>query len=305
MNDKEIERIMQRLKDQALLVKNKNTHHEIFNIMYGFVEIIENHPVFSEFIYQKIKEEKDFHSYLNDARRKGEIDKELWYQKFNVHIVPALYHSCYSLLKAAHDSIKIDKCVALGIKARYIDEVNLMFFSTDNPKFSKPLEKYEKVDYIETFIMSLKKIRELINTDRVLLNNIYKKINNKDKQKDDDEKFFENIEFIYNDVDETGSIYYKDEVIRFKGRRGLILNYFFKKKDKGQINYHNFNKWLKKEEIKDITAESFSFRQDIEEINKRIKKESQYIKSLIKKIKKGKDKPTEINFYKFKVLYKK
>ena len=152
----------------------------------------------------------------------------------------------------------------------------------------------------------------MINSDQKLLNQIYDESEKGGSEKSEipitateetiDEKLQNPPRYTYNPLTEIGIITFQDETIKFEGRRALILRYFFKNNPK-LTTHRDFSQWLKLEKIKNIKVTSVNFRQDIEEIGKRIENESKYIKSVITKAKKSRKLLTEINFYDFNILY--
>jgi len=54
-----IAELKSRLQEQIELAKNQTTIGGFSNAMYGFVEIIENDPIFSKFVKAKIDQELD------------------------------------------------------------------------------------------------------------------------------------------------------------------------------------------------------------------------------------------------------
>lgn len=303
MLENNIQLLKQKLREQSNLAYSENTLAGIFYVMYGFVEIIENDPIFSKFIQAKVYEENEIHRSINRALREKEIDKKLWYQLAKLHISGKFWNEYYSLFKAAHDSIKLDRCHALGIKADNIAADNLFLFDASDPKFSKRLTKEEADFYTDDFEKCLEKITELINSDQKLLGKIFgeTKIENSEEPNIALNDFAP--KYVYNPYSELGLITFKDDAIKFKGRRAIILDYFFKTNPK-LATYRDFSEWLKLKKIKNVKVSSVNFRQDIEKICKRIKNESNYIESVITRAKKRRKLLREINFYDFDVLYK-
>ncbi len=93
----------------------------------------------------------------------------------------------------------------------------------------------------------------------------------------------------------------EDELF-FHGRRGLILLFFNEHKNEDK-SYHDFNAWLNKRLYKKIIS-SAVFRQEIIEINKRFKKESKNINSIIHLNKDLSNNKTKSNFYKYQIIFK-
>jgi len=304
---------LRRLREQSNLAYSENTLSGIFYVMYGFVEIIENDPIFSKFIQAKVYEENEIQRNINKEYREKKMDKQLWYELSRLHVSYKFWQEYYSLFKAAHDSIKLDRCHALGKKADNIATRNLMFFDASDPRFLKRLTKSEAEFHTDDFEKCIDKITELINSDQKLLNQIYSEIEKGDLRKlenttiTSEETINEQLQnppkYNYNPVTELGIIIFKDETIKFEGRRALILKYFFKN-NPTHVTHRDFSEWLKLEKIKKVKVSSVSFRQDMEEIGKRIENESKYIKSVITKGKKSRKLLTEINFYDFNILYK-
>jgi len=313
MLDQKTQIFLRRLREQSNLAYSENTLSGIFYVMYGFVEIIENDPIFSKFIQTKVYEENEIQRNINKEYREKKIDKQLWHELFHLHVANKFWHEYYSLFKAAHDSIKLDRCYALGKKADNIATHNLMFFDASDPRFLKRLTKEEAEFHTNDFEKCIDKIIELINSDQKLLNQIYNEVEKGDTEKQEnvlspygeteDDKLQSPPRYSYNPITELGIITFKEETIKFEGRRALILRYFFKINPKLKT-HRDFSEWLKSEKIKKINVSSVNFRQDIEKISKRIQDESKYIKSVITKAKKSRKLLTEINFYDFEILYK-
>ena len=59
MLEQKIEKLKERLKEQIELAKDQTTLGGFGSVMYGFVEIIENDPVFFKFVKTKIDQELD------------------------------------------------------------------------------------------------------------------------------------------------------------------------------------------------------------------------------------------------------
>lgn len=298
---------LQRLREQSNLAYSENTLSGIFYVMYGFVEIIENDPIFSKFIQAKIYEENEIQRNINKEYREKKMDKQLWYELSRLHVSYKFWQEYYSLFKAAHDSIKLDRCHALGKKADNIASHNLMFFDASDPRFLKRLTKSEAEFHTDNFEKCIDKINELINSDQKLLNQIYKEenqeINISTPEETENEELQNPPRYSYNSITELGIITFKEEAIKFEGRRALILRYFFKSNPK-LATHRDFSEWLKLEKIKKVKVSSVNFRQDIEKISKRIEDESKYIKSVITKAKKSRKLLREINFYDFDILYR-
>ncbi len=304
---------LRRLREQSNLAYSENTLSGIFYVMFGFVEIIENDPIFSKFIQAKIYEENEIQRNINKEYREKKMDKQLWYELSRLHVSYKFWQEYYSLFKAAHDSIKLDRCHALGKKADNIASHNLMFFDASDPRFLKRLTKSEAEFHTDDFEKCIDKINELINSDQKLLTQIYNETEKGDLEKpantitapeeNVDEQLQSPPRYNYNPITELGIITFKEQTIKFEGRRALILRYFFKNNPK-LATHRDFSQWLKLEKIKNAKVSSVNFRQDIEEIGKRIENESKYIKSVITKAKKSRKLLTEINFYDFDILYK-
>lgn len=302
-------RLKQRLREQSDLAYKQKTEKDMFYVMYGFVEIIENDPVFFEFIKTKINEENKIHKEINDSYKRKEIDKEYRNDLLKLHIAGKFYHGYYSLFKDAHDSIKIDICHALGIKADKLMQASFFSLDASEPRFSKILTKEMFEFYTDDFEKCLEKINELINLDQKLLIEINDKYNmehseSQIKEMDNKKDTNTDLKITYNSQNKMTIIEYKKEKIIFETRRASIIKFFYDNKDKNNITYKDYQKWLKDNKIKDYKINSVKFRQDIKEINKRIKKEKINITGIIKITNKNKHKKTEINLYKFEVLYK-
>lgn len=107
----------------------------------------------------------------------------------------------------------------------------------------------------------------------------------------------------YDNINKNTSIKYKNEEIIFDKRRALIIDYFFNNQNQTST-FHNFNAWLKNNDKRKLEIDARVFRQEIEDINGRLKKESNYLSSIIElETKDNKDK-NKINPYKYKIIYK-
>jgi hypothetical protein len=95
---------------------------------------------------------------------------------------------------------------------------------------------------------------------------------------------------------------YKEDKLLFYGRRGLIMLFFYENQNEYK-NYHDFNSWLAKKHLK-INIKSQLFRQEIESINERFKKESKNIRQIISLSKNFSNIKTKSNFYKYKIILK-
>ena len=73
---------LRRLREQSSLAYSENTLSGIFYVMYGFVEIIENDPIFSKFIQTKVYEENEIQRNINKEYREKKMDKQLWHELF-------------------------------------------------------------------------------------------------------------------------------------------------------------------------------------------------------------------------------
>ena len=109
------------------------------------------------------------------------------------------------------------------------------------------------------------------------------------------------VKVVYNNG--QASIKHKDEEIIFDKRRALILNYFFNNQG-DKKTFHDFNAWLKNNKRKELILDARVFRQEIEEINGRLKKESRYLSGIIQLVTNDLKNTTKANFYKYKVIYK-
>jgi hypothetical protein len=109
MLEQQISILKQKLLEQADLAKSQTTLGGIYGVMYGFVEIIKNDPLFFEFIRIKVKEEWDVEDGINKKYKAKEIDKKEWANLSHLHICGKFWHDHYSLFKTAHDFIKLDK----------------------------------------------------------------------------------------------------------------------------------------------------------------------------------------------------
>lgn len=114
----------------------------------------------------------------------------------------------------------------------------------------------------------------------------------------------ETPEIIYNPNSNQSIVKYQDERIIFDGRRALILSYFFHNQT-GEKTYSDFNAWLKNNKIKSFETGARVFRQEIDEINGRLEKESKYLSGLIELINNNQPNRTKANFYQYKIKLQK
>lgn len=94
---------------------------------------------------------------------------------------------------------------------------------------------------------------------------------------------------------------FNNKEMEFKGKRAIVFNFFYalsKIGDNEYKTYHDFNKYIADKTI-NTKIDSIAFRQSIDNINKRIRKELSEIKSVIEL--KAKNNPKEINRYRWKI----
>lgn len=95
---------------------------------------------------------------------------------------------------------------------------------------------------------------------------------------------------------------YKEDELEFRGRRGLILLFFYENQNE-EKSFHDFNAWLDKKHIKNKISSQL-FRQGIKNINERFGKESKNIKQIISLSKNSLNIKTKFNSYKYKTILK-
>lgn len=74
-----------RLQEQINIAKSQTTIGGLYNAMYGFVEIIENDPIFSEFVKQKIDQELDLKNTIDQDYQTKKIDSESYERAYGLH----------------------------------------------------------------------------------------------------------------------------------------------------------------------------------------------------------------------------
>jgi hypothetical protein len=109
------------------------------------------------------------------------------------------------------------------------------------------------------------------------------------------------IKYDYDLANKLAWFTFNGKGLEFKGKRSIVFHFFYML---GKINnndyqtYHDFNEYLKANDL-NIKIDSISFRQSIDNINKRVKDEIGDLKSLIKL--KDKNNPKEVNRYQWKM----
>jgi len=105
MLEEKIQSFKQKLREQTKLIKNQTTLGGIYSVMYGFVEIVENDPLFFEFVRIKTKEEWDLKRSITLELKEKKIDKKEWANLFSIHVCGKFWHEHYSLFKTVSGSI--------------------------------------------------------------------------------------------------------------------------------------------------------------------------------------------------------
>jgi hypothetical protein len=301
MLEQEISILKQKLREQADLAKNQTTLGGIYSVMYGFVEIIENDPLFFEFIRIKVKEEWGIEDGINKKYKAKGIDKKEWANLSHLHICGKFWHDHYSLFKTAHDFIKLDKWDISGGNTDWtIETFDLYLFIHAEQDFSKILTKDKHNMFISEFEECLVALNELINSNQKLLNDLAVKYSKTPNSTKDQSNQSELLKMTYNPNSGKSIVKYKDQETVFDGRRALILSYFYNNQE-GEKTYHDFNAWLKNNKYSGFDADARMFRQEINEINGRLKKESKYLSSLIELVNNSQKDQTKANFYRFKI----
>ena len=307
-----------RLQEQINIAKSQATIGGLYNAMYGFVEIIENDPIFSEFVRQKIDQELDLKDSIDQDYQTRKIDEETYERAYGLHTYGAFWHEYYGKFKYAHDVIKKDKCITQGIAPINIDSLESFLYKFDKRDYNKNLlpEKIKK--YIADFEQCYHLLIGLINSDPKLLKEIRQKNEPlKSKQAECEIKpipapkiepnikpELETPEITYNLNSNQSIVKYQDEKIIFDGRRALILSYFFNNQT-GEKTYSDFDAWLKNNKMKSFETGARVFRQEIDEINGRLKKESKYLSGLIELVNNNQPNRTKANFYQYKIKLRK
>lgn len=293
MLPQEIHIFKEKLNEQARLADDQITLIGFYNVMFGFVEIIENDPIFSLFIKMKIKEEVEFYDSLIRKAKNKEIDKQTWYELSQTYTRDKFYFGYYIEFKNVHDDFKLVKSKILETESNKDDEI-FKFYS--DPKYYKQLSDEEIKMYISSFDKCILKIIELINGDSQLLEIIEQKI--KIDENDID------IKVLYNQSSGQSTIKYKDDVINFDGRRALILDFFYQNQV-GEQTFHDFNAWLNNTGNGNSKTDYRIFRQDIRDINKRVMNDSKYIAGIIELSKNNQKIQTKALSFRYKIQIKK
>jgi len=294
MLPQEIHIFKEKLKEQARLADDQITLVGFYDVMYGFVEIIENDPIFSLFIKMKIKEEVEFHDNLIRKAKNKEIDKQTWHELSQMYTRDKFYFGYYIEFKNVHDDFKLIKSKILETENK---EEEFKLYS--DPKYYKKLSDEEIEMYISSFDKCIQRIVELINQDSQLLEIIEQKI----KVDENDDENDIDIQVLYNQSSGQSTIKYKDDVINFDGRRALILDFFYQNQV-GEKTFHDFNAWLNNTGNGDSNTDYRIFRQDIRDINKRVVNESKYIAGIIELSKNNQKIQTKALSFRYKIQLK-
>ena len=307
MLEQKIQFFKQKLKEQIELAKDQKTLGDFDNIIFGFVEIIDNDPFFSKFIDIKLRQEWSLGNAIGDKYnlKEGETKNDVYNNFKN----SSFWHKYYDNFKSIHDSIKLERCEALGIEIDNSYDWHTFRLKCEECKkswderkktYNETLsinEKNEAISYFEEFYNALV---GLINSDNKLLIEIEKE--NNLKKTDTENK--EAVKVIYDQTNNKSIVKHIKEEIPFTGRRALMLSFFFDNQDE-EKTFHDFNAWKKNNKNRISDIDSSMFRQEIEEINERLEKESKYITQIIESSKNTAKNKTKANSYKFKVKLKK
>lgn len=162
-----IEEIKSKLREQIKLADNQTTRGGFDYVMYGFVEIIENDPVFSKFVEYIIDEELKVQNAIKLAHKNKEIDDDVLDELIPLHFTNHFWHDYYSMFKTAHDVIKIDKCSIEGKEATNINRAGLFFYqAAGHKKRIEPLTELKRKFYINTIKGCYDVLVSLINTNQ-------------------------------------------------------------------------------------------------------------------------------------------
>ena len=310
-----------RLQGQINIAQSQTTIGGLYNAMYGFVEIIENDPIFSEFVRQKIDQELDLKDSIDQDYQTRKIDEETYERAYGLHTYGAFWHEYYGKFKYAHDVIKKDKCITQGITPTDIDSLGSFLYKFDKRDYNKNLlpEKIKK--YLDDFKQCYNLLIGLINSDPKLLKEISQKnkpltteskeseigptpaANQELKIEPDIKPELEKLEIVYNSNSDQSIIKYREEEIIFDRLRALILSYFFNNQT-GKMTYNDFNAWLKNNKKEAFETDYRVFRQEIKGINGRLQKSSKYLSAIIEVIKNDKKNQTKANFFQYKIKLK-
>lgn len=178
MLEQRIQSLKQRLREQVDLAKNQTTLGGMYGVMYEFVEIIENDPLFFEFIKVKTKEEWVIEDTINSEYKSKKIDNKTMLNLFHLYVCGQFWHDHYSLFKNAHDYIKMDKCSVTGEKAsNIVQDVGLFFLINSEQNFAEKLTKNKYDLYLSECEECFTSLNGLINSNQKLLNELYLKFN--------------------------------------------------------------------------------------------------------------------------------
>jgi len=109
------------------------------------------------------------------------------------------------------------------------------------------------------------------------------------------------IKYDYDLANKLAWFKFNGKEMEFKGKCSIVFHFFYmlsKINNNEYQTYHDFNEYLKANDL-NIKIDSISFRQSIDNINKRVKDEIKNLKSLIKL--KDKNNPKEVNRYQWKM----
>jgi hypothetical protein len=317
-----ISELRTRLQGQINIAKSQTTIGGLYNAMYGFVEIIENDPIFSEFVQRKIDQELDLKNSIDRNYQKGKVSEEAYERAYGLHVYEAFWHNHYSLFKYAHDIIKTHRNNVMGITPNSTNESTIYWYRFDERDYNKPLAPEKIKKYITDFEQCYNLLIGLINSDPKLLKEINQKnkplatelkesetrptlaLNQESKVEPAIKSELETPEITYNPNSGQGIVKHQDEKIIFEGRRALILFYFFNNQN-GEKTYSDFNAWLKNNKMGSFETGARVFRQEIDEINGRLEKESKYLSGLIELVNNNQQNLTKANFYKYKIKLRK
>jgi hypothetical protein len=116
------------------------------------------------------------------------------------------------------------------------------------------------------------------------------------------------IKYYFNPDTIEGAFTVVEKTIKFNGRVGAIVQYFYENKNKININssFENFIEYLSRDNSEKMrglkSPDNKTFRREVKAINERIEKEFGSIKAIIKKTNKKNN--SEVNKYKWEVEFK-
>jgi len=299
MLEEKIQLLKTRLKEQIELAKDQTTLSGLDYVAYTMIETIENDPIFCNFIERKVKQKVILDDSIEQSNKlNNENGKKQ--EKSSSFYFEGAWHEYYSCFKLIHDTIKVEKCNLLDIQPTHIGwtyEQCHEFIKerkTLYDTFISQTQIKETISYFEEFYNAL---IGLINSDHKLLIEVERE----NILKETDQK--EPIEIIYNDNNSQCLIKYLDEEISFNGRRALIISFFYNNSD-SKKTFHDFNAWKKNNKNRIADIDSSMFRQEIDEMNERLEKDSIYLSKIIELTGNQIKNRTKANFYKFKVKLK-